>query len=541
MSTSRYRIARTVLISAFAVGCSGDILGLRGDDGLAPELDESVANEVATSGVRRLTAAEYDAVVLDLLGVDAGSETSLPEDPRTPFDNDYTKQVASEALVNSVASLAGEVVPRALGDAALRARIVPCSPDGSNDEACFDSFVASFGRLALRRSLPEAERERYKAFLPQARGDFWVAVDSALRVFLQHPEFLYRIEVGQPVAGREGVFRLSDYELATRLSFVLWGSTPPSWLLDEAEQGGLSDAQGVRDAASRLLDDDRAKAQVARFHALWMSYERLPHGETLSAAMREETNALLNRILFEEKRPWSDLLRIDETFLTPELAAHYGLPAPPGNAPGWVAYGDSGRRGLLSHGSFLSAGAKFADTSPTQRGLLIRTRLFCQTINHPPPDLMVDTDAPPEGSDPNACKPQRYNMWQQDGCKGCHALMDPVGFGLEHFDPAGRYRETEAGRPDCVIEGKGELSGVGAFSGPAELSDLMLQTGELDQCLTRQFYRFMMGRFDLDSADTTWIRRAREDAAGGAELGLIDFVLEMVSSEAFRHRREEAM
>jgi hypothetical protein len=497
--------------------------------------------EIGVSGLRRLTAVEYDATIFDLLGVVVQSETALPEDLRSPFDNDYTKQQASEALISAADVLAGDIAAQVVADADLRARAVPCEPSGPTDDACYREFLATFGRRAFRRPLSQVELDHFATVLfPHAaeENDFWVAVHSGLRAFLQHPAFLYRVEVGTPVEGQPGVFRLSDFELGTRMSYLLWGTTPPDWLLDGTEQGALATPEGVRAAVTQLLDDDRAKERIARFHGMWLGYERLPHAAELADAMQLETGKLLERVVFEERGPWVDLLRSTETYLNDTLAAHYGLPAPSGGE-GWVSYGDSGRQGLLSQGSFLSAVAKFDDTSPTQRGLLIRTRLFCQNISPPPPDLMVNTDMPPEGPDPNACKEQRYSMWQTDGCKLCHAKMDPVGFGLENYDTAGRYREFEPDRPDCPIDGVGMLEGVGEFQGPAELSSLMIEAGGVDECVATMVLRFAAGRYQLGAEDQALVDRLVPIAQRDGALAFYDLLVELVGSEAFRHRREE--
>jgi hypothetical protein len=535
------------LAAAVGLGaCTGSIGG-DGETG-APKPSAATLNEIGETGLRRLTAAEFDASVRDLVGVIVDSELALPEDLRTPFDNDYTKQQASEALISAADSLAGEIAAEVVADPGLRSAIVPCEPSGPSDEACYRQFVEQFGRQAFRRPLAQEELDGLSGFIAHAQeaGDFWVAVDSALRAFFQHPSFLYRVELGIPVEGEDGVFRLTDFELATRLSYLLLGTTPPTWLIDDAEAGKLATAEGVRTAAAKLLEEDRAKQQVARFHAMWMSYEKIPLNADLAEDMQAETMALLERVVFEQNSSWVDMLRSTETYLTAELADHYGLPTPAGGE-GWVPYGDSGRQGLLSQGSFLSAVAKFDDTSPTQRGLLIRTRLFCQDVSPPPPDLMVNVDEPPEGPDPNACKSERYNMWQTDGCKLCHSLLEPVGFGLENYDTAGRFREFEPDRPDCPIDGEGTLEGVGSFNGPAELSDLMIENGSVDQCVATQFVRYAIGRYALSDYEYSLIERvvpaaqgATEDSAG-SELKFYDLMLELVSGDSFRHRREEAV
>jgi len=183
--------------------------------------------------------------------------------------------------------------------------------------------------------------------------------------------------------------------------------------------------------------------------------------------------------------------------------------------------------------------AKFGDTSPTQRGLLIRTRLFCQTINRPPPELKVNTDMPPNAGDPNACKSVRYFMSKADGCKNCHKLMDPIGFGLENYDAAGRYREIEPNRPDCPIDGNGTFDGVGSFRGPAELADLMLQAGGVDECVASQLYKYAVGRSDLDSHDKTLLRRLVSESSADGGLKLDQLIFDYLTSDAIRYRRDE--
>jgi hypothetical protein len=344
------------------------------------------------------------------------------------------------------------------------------------------------------------------------------------------------------VAGQPDLRKLDDFEIAARLAYFLTGSTTPDWLLDEAEAGALQEADGLAGAATKLFASEPARARVARFHAMWLSYDQLSR-TGISGQMHGETEALLARVIFDEQRPWTDILDSNETFLTPELATHYGLPSPvtadPESGAGWVSYGDSGRKGLFSQGTFLSAVSKFGDTSPTQRGLLVRTRLFCETIEKPPAELMVDVDTPPAVADPDACKQDRYFMTEEQACSGCHALMDPIGFGLEAFDATGRIRTTEPDRPDCPIDGEGDFVGLGTFNGPAELADLAVESGKVEACVARQLYRFAVGRYKLDEHDFALLERAVGDASDDSGLRLDAFIESYVTSEAFRFRRDE--
>jgi hypothetical protein len=199
-----------------------------------------------------------------------------------------------------------------------------------------------------------------------------------------------------------------------------------------------------------------------------------------------------------------------------------------------VSYGESGRKGILSHATFLANGAKLEDTSPTLRGLAIRTRLLCQDIPPPPPE--VDTDLPEASAD--ACKVERLAAHSSGGCAGCHSKMDPIGFGLENYDQQGRFRTTEPSKPQCVITGEGELDGIGKFKGPSELANLIVSTGELQTCAVRQLYRFAIGRYDLDADDERFVAWWVEKLGGSkAEARMDDLLVEFVAADGFRHRR----
>ena len=508
-----------------------------GDD--AEPLPEEVAEEVGVSGLRRLSIAEYRETVNDLVGVDPEDASALlPIDTLTPFDNDYTLQNASEALIKGAELLAGDIAQAVIGSPPLREALVPCTPTGAGDEVCFRAFVTEFGRRALRRDLSETEIDNFAALMTFGVevDEFWEGVGAAIRAFLQHPEFLYRVEIGVEIPEQPELRRLNNFEIASRLSYFLTGSMPEDWLLDAATDGLLQDTDGIVDAAATLLDSPRARARINRFHALWLGYDRLSQ-EGLSGQMRDETSALIERVVFDQEDPWTAILTSEETFLTPELAEHYGLPVPA--QPDWVNYGDSGRAGLLSQGAFLSVGSKFGDTSPTQRGLMVRTQLFCQVIPLPPPDLMVDIDEPPPDVDPNACKAERYFMSTEPACMTCHEQMDLIGFGLERYDATGAFRTIEPDRPDCVLTGEGDFVGVGTFNGPAELAELAVESGLVEACVSLQLYRFAIGRTELDNHDRALLQRLVADSSGDDGLALGAFISQYVASEAFRHRRIE--
>ena len=542
------RLAGALLVAAMVVpgqGCTGEVLDPAGGGGsgtgpgtsspLAPDLDEPAL--FGPAGIRRLTQTEIQRTVADVLGLDVSDELSLlpldqsdEENLGSPFDNDYTLQQSSPALVGGLDLFSKQVAERILSDTARRDALVGCTPAGPGDEACFRSFVERVGRRMIRRPLAaEDVDEMVEHLLPHAveAGSFDVAVDLALRVFLQHTEFIYRIEVGTPVAPGSSLSRLNDFEVASRLSFLMWGSGPDDALLDAAAEGRLETVEDVQEQALRLLADPRAARQIQTFHAKWMGYDIDAEPGSLDAAFRAETDALVRRVTLEEAGPWSGLFTADQTFVTPRLAEHYGM-APIGS-PGWVDGGSNRGGGILSQGAYLSIDSRFGDTSPTFRGRNVLRRLLCRSLPPPPPD--VNVDAPP-GS-PTDCKTERYDMGRRAECAGCHSQMDPIGFGLEGFDAQGRFREVEADLPMCGITGEGAFFDGTAFRGPRELGELIAESDAFESCAVRQFYRFAIGRSERPEDESAL---EALEAALENEGDFVGLVLAFVGSEAFLHR-----
>ncbi len=492
--------------------------------------------------VRRLSRAELDNTLRDLLGdTSSAAARSLAEDEYTPFDNDAGRQSASSALIETLEAMATDVARRVLGDATLRAKLVPCVPNGVADSACFRQVVKGLGRRAFRRTFSDTEVDHYMPILtlvqtegPAVGATFDTAVELSIRSFVQDPEFLYRIEIGAPAA-TPGSVTLTGFEAATRLSYLIWGSMPDEPLLTAAENAQLADGVGRKTEALRLLNDPRAKSQAYRFHAMWLGYRAIPQAPALAAAFVSETNRLIDRAAFESGS-YLTLFSSKETYLDTSLATHYGLSAPAGGAA-WVMYPDASQRaGILSQGSVLSAFSKFSDTSPTQRGILVRTRLMCEDI--PPPPAVVDVDKAPTSATSN-CKIDRYAAHRETAsCAACHAGMDLIGFGLENFDMAGRYRDHDDGHPECAISGQGTVPVLGNFSGPKELSEKLITAQKVEMCMVQHFNAFASGRArhpeDL-ALLTPLVERFRQ---GG--FSFKDLMLDYVGSTDFGSKREVA-
>ncbi len=521
-----------VVLAGFACsdGTIGDTLGA---PVAAPIVFESVA--------RRLSLVELDRTIEALVGDTTSPATRfLTPDLFTPYDNDYVQQQPSRALIEALDQMAADVAARAMTD--HRDAIVGCTPTGAGDTVCMRDFIARFGKRALRRPLSTDEIDDYAALQSYATesvsgvtNDFYTGVALVIRAMLQDPEMLYRVEVGVPT-DKPRVTQLGDHEIMTRLAFLLWGEAPDDALLAIADAGGLANAQTRRSVASGMLADSRARAQVQRFHSMWLGYRAIPHPPALAQAFARETTALIDDVVFDNARDYRELFTSSRTFIDATLATNYALPLP-GGTPAWVEYGAGGRAGILSHGSVLSTFGKFSDTSPTQRGIFVRTRLFCEEVLPPPPDANVD--APPSSTDGSPCKANRYAQHRESAsCAACHGRLDPIGFGLENYDMAGRYRTHDDGYEECTIDGRGEIIGIGSFSGPKELADMLISSHTLDACVTQQMYSFAIGR-PLTGDELPQVERATQRfAASGYDFR--GMLLDFVSDDLFAQKREPA-
>ncbi len=509
-----------VTLQADGIDSASGPLGDDDDDAHQDSEGDGPDAQVLSSASRRLSRREVQQVLEDVLALELDAVSNLPEDARTPFDNDYTTQSPSLALVQAtyeLAMAAGEAVAE---QPALIEGAVGCAP--AQDPACLEAVARILGRRLLRRRLSTREVEELVALRAEAEDDH-SAAGLIVSSLLLDPEFLYRIERGEEV---DGVLTLDGASIASRMSFLLWGSGPDDALLERGDE--LRSAEVRREEVDRMLGDARAVRQVQHMHAMWLGYdEMLP--SALGASLREETDALIERVVFEEQLPWTELLRFEQTFVSPELAEHYGL-----EGSGWVEYADEQRAGILSHGSYLSTGVNFGITSPTQRGKNVLELLLCMELPAVPAEVMVDE--PPGTDDPGACKEDIWSMTQLEECQGCHLLIDSVGFGLEQYGAHGEFRTTEEDRPGCQARREGEIAGLGSFSGPGELGRMLADAPEVRECFTETFLRFTLGRADVSDAQELH-HTLRESFVEDADL--LEMMTAIVVDEGYAFRRIE--
>ncbi|MEM6990802.1 MAG: DUF1588 domain-containing protein, partial [Myxococcota bacterium] len=373
-------------------------------------------------------------------------------------------------------------------------------------------------------------------------ASFDTAVQLVVTAMLQDPKFLYRVEVGEELESRPGAFRLDGYEVATRLSFLVWGSTPDDELLDLAAADMLADAD-TRDAAlHRMLDDPRALRQLDDFHGQWLRYDNAGLPADLEEAMRNETRALIHRAALDPDYGYMDLFASGETFIESDaLAEHYGVS---GATPGWLPVADVGRGGILGQATFLAAHNNPGGTSPTKRGVFIREWLMCNEVPPPPPEAADDLPAPTSDS---PCKVERLQEVHHADptCAACHESFDPIGFGLENYDAIGRYRAFEPDDPEtaidesveCAIDGEGAVPGLGTFSGPGELGELLAGSTALEACMVRQLHRFAVGRDTLGDGSEAGRLQAMTEAFATSDHDFTTLLTEFVRRDDFVLRR----
>jgi mono/diheme cytochrome c family protein len=435
-----------------------------------------------------------------------------------------------------------------LGDTPSRRRIFSCRPTGPRDEeACATTILSSLARQAFRRPITSADAARLLRLYREgrtARGDFEAGIRMGLQSILADPEFLFRFERTPPGAAPGSIHRISDLELASRLSYFLWSSSPDETLIQLAGKNRLRDPAVLEQQVKRMLADPRADALAENFASQWLHLRNLrdwhpdpfvfPDADrNLMRSMERETELLFMSVVRED-RPILDLLTADYTFVDGRLARHYGIPNVVGNRFRKVPVTDEARRGLLGHASILTVTALPTRTSPVVRGKWILDNL----LGAPPPQPPPDVPPLPENTDETKPVPLRARLQAHRAsptCAACHAVMDPIGFALEGFDAVGRAREFDSGER---ITPSGELMDGTVLDGPLGLRKALLDRSELfARTFTEKLLTYALGR-GLDHHDMPVARSIVRRAARHGQL-FSTFVLGVVTSAPFQMRTIE--
>jgi hypothetical protein len=426
------------------------------------------------------------------------------------------------------------------GDTPSRRRIFVCTEP---KRACAGEIVATLARRAYRRPITRADRDALLAVydLGQAAGGFDQGIQRAVARILMDPEFLFRVErdPADVVVGRP--YRLSDLELASRLSFFLWSSIPDEELLGVAERGQLSEPAVLERQVRRMLIDAKASTLVSSFAAQWLHLRNVravtPDGRefpdfdnNLREAFTRETELLLESQLRED-RGVAELLTADYTFVNERLARHYGIPNVYGSRFRRVAVTDEARQGLLGHGSILTVTSYPNRTSPVLRGKWLLENIFGTPPPPPPPDVPALEEAS-ESAQPRSVRERMEEHRRNPVCASCHRSMDPLGFALENFDAIGKWRATtEAGTP---VDVSGVLPDGTAIDGPVGLrSVIQARSGEFIGTVTGKLLTYAIGR-GLEHDDAPAVRAIVRQA--GPDYRWSSIVLGIVKSPPFQMR-----
>lgn len=497
----------------------------------------------------RLTHAQYDNTVSALFGTTLTPSESFIADPAfSGFTNNAEKLTVSDRLARDYRR-AAEALAVDLTAGQLEG-VLPCTI-ASGDEACARDFIVDFGRRVYRRTLTEAEIASFVAAYGRADGMFETGsafeqgIRHVIEALLQSPYFLYRIELSEELDS-DKLIPLTNHEIATRLAYLLWNSTPDDELLDAADAGELTSDEGLETHARRMLADARAVGPIDDFHAQWLHvsrYENLSKdaddfpgfdGVSMAASMNEETRRFIRHVVLELDGDFQDLMTSRTTFVNDELAAIYGLGQSFGSDFVEVEL-DATRAGLLTHAGFLASHAYPDQPSPIHRGVFLQRQVLCTEIPDPPGD--VDTNLPPADPANNTNRKRVAAFTSGDACKGCHTLVNEPGYSFENFDAVGSWRDEDGGE---AVDASGSIQLDGApfeFDGAVELIEAVAASEAANRCYLTQWYRYGFARGESE-ADRCTLDALEEQLQTGS-FSIQDMLVVFTKTKTFRYRVAE--
>jgi hypothetical protein len=511
-----------------------------GDDGPVGLCGDA---EVGLTDLRRLTAAQYDNTIRDLLGIEGNPAAAFSADERVgPFKSNVAAPIGdlqAEQYMAAAEALGYEAVSD------LNA-LLPCDPTAGED-ACAGQFIAEFAPRAYRRPITDAEAASLLEVYNEGKteADFTNGIRLVVQGVLQSPYFLYHVEFGTGEGSDGSIVTLTEHELASRLSYFLWDTMPDDELFAAADADELSTEEGMTAQVDRMLADPRARVAIASFHLQWLGVDEVEGVEKspdfypsftpdLAIAMREETAAFASAVVLDGDGTLASLLTADYTYTEdPALLAMYGVTLPADHVPGDpVALPAGQRAGLLTQASVMTRHAHANQTSPVHRGKMVRENLLCQILAPPPPEV----DNVPPSPDPDATTRERFEQHRADpSCAACHNLIDGFGFGFEHYDGMGAWRDMDGVNP---VDATGWVIGTdfdGDFDGAVALAQNLASSELVAECVGRQWFRFAFGR--VESSDDECTTDALDTAFAESGQDVKALIRQLVLSDSFRFRR----
>jgi hypothetical protein len=540
----------TVPGGAGATGAGGGGSSVSGAAGAAGASGGVALPRSAPLGpLRRLSRAQYDNTIRDLLGdTSRPAQAFLAEEIPGAYAGGVALTQAAPAAVEQYEKAAETLAATAVKNLT---KLLPCQPTATTEESCVQMFISTFGTRAYRRPLADDERAGLLAVYRAVRaaaGDFPLAIQAVVQAMLQSPHFLYRVELPPAGAAAGQVAPLGPYALASRLSYFLLDTMPDAPLFTAAASGKLATPADLEREARRLLATPAARDAAAGFFRQWLLLSKLDaqgknaklfpeYTDALRDAMIDETLRFSTWTLFDGDGRLETLLTSPRSFVNAPLAALYGAAAPAGTGFAQVDLDPKQRSGILTHASVLSLTANDDTTSPVRRGKFVLDQLLCQSPPAPPPNVDTTFPAPVPGQ---TLRERFATHTSNSACAACHLFIDPIGFGFEHYDPVGRYRETDAGKP---VDASGEIRGTrdinGRFDGALELGRKLVASPQARACMVKQWFAFAQGRPDVegDQAAVATIVDAFERSGGNVR----ELIVALIKSDAFRTRLVEVI
>jgi hypothetical protein len=462
--------------------------------------------------IRRLTRFEYSNAIRDLFGDTTNPGSQLPTETIAQhgnlFGNDAALLSVSATHAEKWGSVAADIATRATGTPEALGKLAACAAGAAPDDVCAREVITNVASRAYHRDLQPAEVEAFLTMSKAAQGTgTWASgMAAVIEAVLQGPEFLYRVELGATATDFPMLRKPTPDEMAARLSFLFWGTIPDDALRMAAKSGQLNTPEGIRAQAERLLADPRAKSVVRFFFDnllpisgltnLQRDPARFPiYSLDFAAALREETQQLLEHTIFDADSPgtWTSALTAPHTYVNEQLAGFYGMTGVTGTEFRKVAWPDPAKRmGLLTQAGIMTGTIVTNESNPVLRGSFIINKIMCMNIHLPTDPAVLAMVKVPENVTGTTARERFTAHRQQAVCAGCHAVIDPVGFTFENFDPIGQWRDTENG---ATIDATGQIPGATAIAnGPVQLVQQLAGAPEVQSCFAQHWLEFGYGK-----------------------------------------------
>jgi Protein of unknown function (DUF1588)/Protein of unknown function (DUF1592)/Protein of unknown function (DUF1595)/Protein of unknown function (DUF1585) len=549
-------------------GCNGNLIGSMNDSaigglgssggsgsttapgggagGTAPNIDTlDCSKHVVDPGpspMQLLSHQQYLNTVKELAGDIPGLEQSLGDDV-TSSAFGLVQPDVTQVQLEHFQKAAGAIAAVIVGSPATLDKLAPCAA-GAAPTDCAKNLVQKFGALAYRAPVTDAAdiARHVQLFSMGAATSYAHGVELLLQGMLQSPRFLYRVEVGTTEKVSDTAVKLSGSEVAARLSYTLWDSPPNDKLNQAVASGALATKEGVGAQLSWMLQDVRGQKLVNRFLESWTHIGSVDNlvknsdlypefqADSFKASLRGQAAAFFDDLLTKQGGKLSALFTSPTVFYNQDLGSYYGVTGT--DTFQSLQKTDGTAAGLLTLPAVLAVQGKPNESSPIYRGRFVREALLCQQLPSPPPNI----PSAPEVM-PGVTTRERSAQHEVDPtCSGCHQLLDPIGFGFENYDTLGRYRTMDAGKP---VDASGNVVSTrdinGPFNGVAELGTKLAASSEVKECVTRQWFRYAISRFEQPVDGCSMKSVLDSFDAAGQDLNSLPQAI--VQTDAFLYRR----